>query len=231
PGEPAAGRPGQPAQLAQLPGATARSRRRPGGAVDPAARALPRGADAPQPGGPLLRPGRPAHGADARGGARAVAAGTRPAAPAPEEGEPAMIPAPPGEPRDDTPPAKPAHPPGSPPAKPGAPAERPEDVLRVLEDYLEQLEQGAPVGPEDWLADHPGRSGPLREYVTALDLLHQTALRLRGASVPQPAPVPTRQALGQLGDFRLLREVGRGGMGVVYEAEQLSLGRRVALKV
>jgi WD40 repeat protein/serine/threonine protein kinase len=102
-------------------------------------------------------------------------------------------------------------------------------VLRILEGYLEELEGGRQPNPDELAARHPELAEPLRACLASLELLHGAALSLRGG--PAPVAAAAVPQLGRLGEFRIRRTVGRGGMGVVYEAEHESLGRRVALKV
>jgi hypothetical protein len=89
----------------------------------------------------------------------------------------------------------------------------------LLDDLAERFRLGEAVDVEAVLRTHPQQAGDLRRLLPAM-------LAMRQISPPAAAP-----ALGEVGDFRLLREIGRGGMGVVYEAEQISLRRRVAVKV
>src|SRR5438045_5420444 len=86
-----------------------------------------------------------------------------------------------------------------------------------------------------------GERPPLREYVEKYPELADDIRDLFPALVGMEQVKEDRQEvettasmlppLQQLGDYRIIREIGQGGMGVVYEAEQLSLGRHVALKI
>jgi eukaryotic-like serine/threonine-protein kinase len=105
-------------------------------------------------------------------------------------------------------------------------------VLEILERYLSDLEQGKQVSPDELAARHPEIADVLQAYFKKLNTLHRAATGL-GDSGPAGAilPASTLAERGRLGDFHIVREIGRGGMGIVYEAEQISPGRRVALKV
>jgi outer membrane protein assembly factor BamB len=92
------------------------------------------------------------------------------------------------------------------------------ELVRVLDQFLTDLQAGRAPDRQQLLAAHPELADQLEQCLAGIAFIHQAAQPASGT----PA---------QLGDFRIMREVGRGGMGVVYEAEQLSLKRKVALKV
>lgn len=100
-------------------------------------------------------------------------------------------------------------------------------VAEVTDEFLQRLERGEHPTPDEYRQRYPQIADLLRQVLPALE-----AMRVSGPSAPLPrSPAEPAAALGCLGDFRLLHEIGRGGMGIVYEAEQISLRRRVALKV
>lgn len=110
----------------------------------------------------------------------------------------------------------------------------------VLLAYVEALEDGREPDRSEFLAANPDLRQDLESFLAGHDELARLTAPFRLAqrsdsrglgSAPTDEPGGKPAAIGELGDFRLLREVGRGGMGVVYEAEQISLRRRVALKV
>src|SRR5262245_714380 len=94
----------------------------------------------------------------------------------------------------------------------------------ALSGWYDRLDRGEEVPAEDVIREHPEIAEELRARFAALEALD----RALGAEPTAAAPAPGSR---RLGDFRLLREIGRGGMGVVFEAEQVSMRRRVALKV
>lgn len=105
-------------------------------------------------------------------------------------------------------------------------------LAELLADAVRKLQAGELVDMEALAASHPEYVESLQRLLPTMQTLADLGRSQSGGLTAAPGVDEERQQIdGNLGDFRIIREIGRGGMGVVYEAEQISLKRRVALKV
>jgi tetratricopeptide (TPR) repeat protein len=99
----------------------------------------------------------------------------------------------------------------------------PIDVL--AEEFAARVRQGANPSIEEYAAKYPHLADDIRNLFPPVAMMEELKRR-RSTRIQPETP-----KIEQLGDFKVVRELGRGGMGIVYEAQQTTLNRRVALKV
>jgi len=105
-------------------------------------------------------------------------------------------------------------------------------LAEILDQYLLDREHGRYVDPDLLVAKHPELADPLKECLGGMALLDGDIAEFHQAdTLPHLDLDSAEVGRRRLGAYELIREIGRGGMGIVYEALDTELDRRVALKV